>query len=184
MEVTHTELPGVLLLEPRRFHDARGWFAETWRRNRYRELGIRDEFIQDNAACSQRGVLRGLHYQYPNPQGKLVSVLVGAVFDVAVDIRRGSPDYGRWIGYELSEHNGRQLYVPAGFAHGYVVLSDVAVFAYKCTEYYDADADAVVAWNDPSIGVAWPVMDPILSEKDAAAPQLAQVPADRLPEYP
>lgn len=180
--VKETGLPGVLLLEPRSFQDERGWFREAWRENDYLELGL-PRFVQDNVAFSLRGVLRGLHYQWPAPQGKLVYALHGSVFDVAVDIRQGSPDFGRWEGLELSADNGRQLWIPPGFAHGYVVLEDVAVVAYKCTEYYRADADAGLAWNDPQIGIEWPVPEPALSPKDAAAPRLADVVPDRLPDY-
>ncbi len=181
MVVKETGLPGVLLLEPRVFRDERGWFRETWREKDYADMGL-PPFVQDNAAFSRRGVLRGLHYQWPDPQGKLVYALQGAVFDVAVDIRRGSPDVGRWEGLELSADNGRQLWIPPGFAHGYAVLSEAAVVAYRCTDYYRPDADGVVAWNDPQIGVDWPIRRPVLSSKDASAPRLAEVLRDRLPE--
>ncbi|MEJ2218803.1 MAG: dTDP-4-dehydrorhamnose 3,5-epimerase [Gemmatimonadota bacterium] len=180
MVVEETGLPGVLLLEPRVFRDDRGWFRETWREKDYGDAGI-PPFVQDNAAFSRRNVLRGLHYQWPDPQGKLVYATYGSVFDVAVDIRRGSPFFGKWEGLELSADNGHQLWIPPGFAHGYVVLSDAAVVAYRCTAYYRPDADAVIAWDDPRIGVDWPVQDPVLSAKDAAAPPLADIAADRLP---
>jgi dTDP-4-dehydrorhamnose 3,5-epimerase len=182
MDVIETSLPGVLLLEPRVFRDDRGHFLETWRADRYAAAGIRDSFVQDNVAVSSRGVLRGLHFQWPEPQGKLVMALEGAVFDVAVDIRRGSPAFGRWYGVELSAENGRQLWVPPGFAHGYLVLSERAVFAYKCTAYYRPEADRGVAWNDPEIGIEWPVEDPILSPKDSAAPGLSGLDAHLLPQ--
>jgi dTDP-4-dehydrorhamnose 3,5-epimerase len=182
MVVTKTGLPGVLLLEPSVFRDERGWFRETWRLDDYAELGL-PPFVQDNAALSLRGVLRGLHYQWPAPQGKLVYAVEGSVLDVAVDIRRGSPGFGQWEAFELSDENGRQLWIPPGLAHGYVVLSDLAVVAYKCTEYYRSDADAALAWNDPDIGVEWPIPDPVLSAKDAAARRLADIPVDGLPDW-
>ncbi len=183
MQVTETDLPGVLLIEPKRFGDHRGFFMETWNRARYAEAGLDVEFVQSNLSGSAKGVLRGLHYQYPNPQGKLVQVISGSVFDVAVDIRTGSPTFGQWVGYELSEENHRQLYVPEGFAHGFCVLSEFAVFSYLCTSLYDADADAVVRWDDPEIGIEWPVDDPQLSAKDSQAPLLGSVSSDRLPRF-
>lgn len=179
MTVEPTAIPDVLLLKPRVFGDGRGRFLETWSQRRYAEAGVPSTFVQDNAAFSRRGVLRGLHYQEPNAQGKLVSVLEGEVFDVAVDIRPDSETFRRWVGYSLSGENGWQLWVPPGFAHGYAVISDAAVFAYKCTAYYDAAADRAVAWDDPAIGIEWPLTAPRLSEKDAAAPRLADIdPAD------
>lgn len=180
MVVSETDLPGVLLLEPRVFRDERGWFKETWREEDYLDLGL-PRFVQDNVAFSRQKVLRGLHYQWPVPQGKLVYALAGSVLDVAVDLRRDSPDYRRWIGFELSSDNGHQLWIPPGFAHGYVVLSDSAVVAYKCTEYYRRHADAAVAWDDPEINVDWRTAAPFLSAKDAAAPALAAIPLERLP---
>ncbi len=172
MTVTETRLPGVLLLEPRVFRDPRGFFLETWNADRYRAAGIPGPFVQDNASRSARGVLRGLHVQNPNPQGKLVSVLDGAVFDVAVDVRAGSPTFGQWTGHELSAENGHQLWIPPGFAHGFVVLSESALFTYKCTDRYAPEHEFSIAWNDPEIGIAWPVVDPELSGKDAAAGSL------------
>lgn len=181
MDVIQTTLPGVLLIRPRVFRDGRGSFLETWRRERYADVGLPETFVQDNAAVSTRGVLRGLHYQHPQAQGKLVMALLGEVFDVAVDIRPGSPHFGRWYGATLSEDNGHQLWIPEGFAHGYAVLTDTAVFAYKCTSAYHPEGDAAVAWNDPDIGIDWPITDPDLSPKDAAAPRLRDIDPSRLP---
>jgi dTDP-4-dehydrorhamnose 3,5-epimerase len=181
VNVQPTVLPGVRLIETRVFLDERGHFLEVWREDRYAAAGVEGPFVQDNASFSRRGVLRGLHYQHPCAQGKLVSVAAGEVFDVAVDVRRGSPHFGRWVGFVLSGENGRQLWIPPGFAHGYLTTSEWAVFTYKCTEYYDAGADRSVAWNDPDIGVEWPLGNPLLSPKDAAAPKLADLPRDQLP---
>lgn len=183
MNVIETDLPGVLILEPRVFRDDRGYFLETWNREAYAAAGLPVTFVQDNFSSSKHGVLRGLHYQEPHPQGKLVWVVSGEVFDVAVDIRHGSPTFGRWTGATLSAGNARQLWIPEGFAHGFVVTGDHAHFAYKCTDRYDRDADGSIRWDDPAIGIEWPVADPILSEKDAAAPLLSQVEPERLPRY-
>ena len=176
-------LPEVLLLEPRMFHDARGHFVETWQRERYAALGLPADFAQDNVSVSRGAVLRGLHFQHPHAQGKLVSVLRGRVFDVAVDIRRGSPTFAQWVGAELDDAEGRQLWIPPGFAHGFVTLTDDVVFAYKCTTAYVAAADRVIAWDDPRIGIAWPVAAPSLSAKDAAAPRLEALPPEALPPW-
>ena len=181
MEVTPTALPEVLLIRPRIFRDDRGSFHETWHSERYEQAGIPSTFVQDNVSLSRRGVIRGLHYQYPDPQGKLVMVLHGEVFDVAVDIRRGSPTFGQWDGALLSAENGHQLWIPEGFAHGFAVLSDTAVFAYKCTRLYNPAGDAAVRFDDPDIGVDWGITDPILSERDLRAPRLAAVPVGSLP---
>lgn len=183
MEVIQTPLPGVLLIRPRVFRDERGTFLETWRRERYDEAGIPEEFVQDNAASSVRGVLRGLHYQYPEPQGKLVMALQGEVFDVAVDIRQGSPHFGEWYGARLSAVNGQQLWIPEGFAHGYAVLSETAVFSYKCTRAYNPHGDAALRWDDADIGIDWPLADPVLSDKDAAASKLREIQPSRLPSF-
>lgn len=183
MELIETDLPGVLLVRPRVFRDERGSFLETWRDDRYAAAGIDVGFVQDNAAVSRRGVIRGLHYQYPEPQGKLVMTLHGTVFDVAVDIRRGSPTFGRWTGHVLSEDNGHQLWIPEGFAHGYAALSDTAVFAYKCTRPYRADADAAIRFDDPAIGIDWGIEEPLLSSKDRDAPLLAEIDPERLPLF-
>lgn len=173
--VTETTLPGVRLIEPRVFGDDRGFFLESWNARSFADAGLDLAFVQDNHSRSARGVLRGLHYQRENPQGKLVRVTAGAVFDVAVDVRRASPHFGKWVGYELSDANKRMLYVPPGFAHGFLVLSDSADFLYKCTMLYDAGSDAGIRWNDPAIGIEWPLGDvpPQLSAKDAIAPLLA-----------
>ena len=165
---------GVLLFEPKRHGDARGFFTELWHETRYREAGIAERFVQMNLSRSAQGVLRGLHYQEPNPQGKLVFCVQGEVFDVAVDIRQGSPTFGRWWGETLSAENGRQLYVPPGFAHGFVVRSEFALFAYLVTAHYDAAGDRAVRWNDPAIGIEWDVEAPLVSAKDAAAPLMAE----------
>ena len=182
MKAIETSLPGVLLLEPRVFADERGFFMETYHVERFRALGIDELFVQDNHSRSCRGVVRGLHYQEPRPQGKLVRCVRGSVFDVAVDIRRGSPHYGEWFGAELSEENRRLLWIPAGFAHGFCATSDVADLVYKVTEIYDGSADRSIVWNDPDIGIEWPeIAEPLLSAKDAAAPRLRD--AVMLPKY-
>ncbi|MFZ5471752.1 MAG: dTDP-4-dehydrorhamnose 3,5-epimerase [Myxococcota bacterium] len=181
MKVSPTPLPGVLLLEPKSFGDERGFFLETFHAQRYAEVGITLPFVQDNWSRSVKGALRGLHFQHPRPQGKLVLVTRGAVFDVAVDIRQGSPTFGKWYGVELSDENRHQLWVPPGFAHGFCVLSEVADFLYKCTDVYVPQADAAILWNDPDLGIAWPIAAPLLSKKDASAPRLKDAP--RLPEY-
>ena len=181
--IIKTGIEGVLIFEPKVFGDDRGFFMETWSRDRYREAGLDVEFVQDNVSSSTRGVLRGLHYQNPHPQGKLVQVLRGEVLDVAVDIRVGSPTFGKVATCLLSDENHRQFYVPAGFAHGFCVLSEMALFLYKCTEFYHAEAEGGVFWNDSDLGIDWPVADPILSEKDANAPRLKDIPKEKLPAY-
>ena len=183
MKVTELALPGVLLIEPKVFGDARGFFMETFHQGRYAEHGMRQPFVQDNVSLSRRGVLRGLHLQNPNPQGKLVSVLKGEVFDVAVDVRVGSPHFGRWAGATLSADNKHQLWVPPGFAHGFLVTSDEALFVYKCTDLYNPPAEQGIMWNDPDIGIDWPMAEPALSARDAASPRLRDVPQDRLTRY-
>ena len=183
MKVLDAGLEGCLILEPRVFEDERGYFYETFRTNVFSERGLDVAFKQGNVSKSLKGVLRGLHYQWPKPQGKLVSVLEGEVWDVAVDIRRGSPTFGQWEGVILSEANKRQFWIPEGFAHGFAVLSDMAVFSYLCTDVYVNEADAAVRWNDPAIGVEWQVDSPLLSEKDAHAPLLADIAEDRLPVF-
>lgn len=175
MNVVETALPGVLIIEPKVFKDSRGFFAETFHAERYQKLaGLALPFVQDNWSRSIKGTLRGLHFQNPRAQGKLVQVLRGAVFDVAVDIRRRSKHFGKWVGVELSDENARQLWLPPGFAHGFLTLSEVADFSYKCTDVYAPEADGGVVWNDPEIGIAWPDVGiaPLLSAKDAAAPRL------------
>lgn len=180
MRVTELRLQGVLLLEPRVPRDERGFFLETWSRERYAAAGLDVDFVQDNVSFSRRGVLRGLHYQNPTPQGKLVTVLQGAVFDVAVDLRVGSPTFADWIGVNLSAGNLCQLYIPEGFAHGFLVTSETAVFSYKCTAPYAPEHERSVRWDDPEIGIEWPTHRPTLSPKDAAAPRLQQVTGDHL----
>ncbi len=175
MNVIETALPGVLIIEPRVFGDARGFFLESWNQQSFANAGLSMAFVQDNHSRSARGVLRGLHYQLENPQGKLVRVTQGAVFDVAVDIRRSSPYFGKWVGVEISADNHRMLWIPPGFAHGFVVLSETADFLYKCTSLYHPASDRSLRWNDPDIGIAWPDtgVGPQLSAKDEAAPFLA-----------
>lgn len=173
MNIHETKLPGVLVLEPRVFRDERGFFLETWHQARYLEAGINATFVQDNLSFSRGGALRGLHFQVaPRAQAKLVSVLQGSVFDVAVDLRTGSPTYGQWVGVELSSENLRQLYIPEGLAHGFVVTSEQALFCYKCTDFYAPEHERSLRWNDPALGIQWPIPDPVLSAKDAAAPLL------------
>ncbi|MDP8939538.1 MAG: dTDP-4-dehydrorhamnose 3,5-epimerase [Actinomycetota bacterium] len=183
MEVIETRLPGVLEISPKVFGDERGFFMETWNEARYREAGVPFNFVQDNLSFSQKNVLRGLHFQNPDQQGKLVYVLQGEVFDVAVDIRTGSPTFGEWTGTTLSSENKRQFYIPEGFAHGFIVTSDASLFAYKCTAPYNGRAEGGVLWNDPEIGIEWPVEEPTLSEKDRNAPPLSEMPEERLPRY-
>lgn len=183
MKVIDTALPGCRIIEPRVFGDSRGFFFEQWNRARYAEHGIEMDAVQANLSRSAFGVLRGLHYQWPNPQGKLVSVLEGEVFDVAVDIRRGSPSFGQWAGVVLSAENQRQFWIPPGFAHGFVVTSETALFHYFCSTPYDAAADAGLRWNDAQLAVDWPVAQPSLSAKDAIAPLLSDIAPERLPEY-
>jgi dTDP-4-dehydrorhamnose 3,5-epimerase len=175
-------LPEVLLLERAVAEDDRGYFTETWNRARHEAAGVREAFVQDNLSFSHRGVLRGLHYQWPRAQGKLVTVLQGAVFDVAVDVRRDSPTFGKWVGEELSEANHRQLWVPPGFAHGFVVLSESALFQYKVSAPYAREDEVSVRWDDPTIGIEWPLAAPVLSPKDAVAPLLADIEESRLPQ--
>jgi dTDP-4-dehydrorhamnose 3,5-epimerase len=178
-----TSLKDAVIIEPAVFGDQRGYFYESYNKAAYAELGIHANFVQSNVSRSARGVLRGLHYQWPNPQGKLVSVLEGEVFDVAVDIRRGSPTFGKWAGVMLTAENKRHFWIPEGFAHGFCVLSEHATFTYQCTALYDRDADAGIRWDDAAIAVDWPISEPLLSDKDAKAPLLADVAMARLPEY-
>lgn len=181
MKVIETGLPGCLVFEPHVFGDDRGWFFESFNADRLASLGLRMAWKQGNVSCSAKGVLRGLHYQWPKPQGKYVSVVEGEVWDVAVDIRRGSATFGKWAAVVLSAENKRHFWIPEGFAHGFVTLSERAVFSYICTETYDAHADASIAWNDPVLAIDWPVASPRLSAKDAVAPLLADIAAERLP---
>ena len=175
MNVLATDLPGVLILEPNVFPDARGFFLETYNKERYAAAGLTLEFVQDNLSFSSRGVLRGLHYQNPHAQGKLVHVLAGEVWDVAVDLRRDSAHFGRWTAVALSGENKKQFYIPPGFAHGFCVLSETALFTYKCTDLYHPECDGGVRWDDPDIGIEWPVAEPLLSEKDKKLPYLREL---------
>lgn len=183
MNATETALPGVLLIEPKVFGDERGFFLELFSVARYASVGIRDPFVQDNISRSRQGVLRGLHYQHPYGQAKLVWVLEGEVFDVVVDIRIGSPTFGRWCGTYLNAENKRQLYIPPGFAHGFAVTSPSALFAYKCSEYYHPETERSVRWDDPRIGIEWPITDVELSAKDKAALPLDAIAPELLPPY-
>jgi len=182
MKVTTTENPDVLLIEPDVFRDPRGFFMETFHARKFRLQGLPEVFVQDNHSRSSRGVLRGLHYQLEHPQGKLVRVASGEVLDVAVDIRRGSPFFGRWVGVVLSEDNLKQMYIPPGFAHGFCVLSERADVLYKCTDFYTPGDEYGIAWDDPDIGIEWPKLDYVLSDKDLRYPHL-QDGGDRLPLY-
>ena len=181
MRVTPTALPEVLMLEPERHEDARGVFMELWREDKLAAAGISAHIVQTNLSVSRKGVIRGLHFQEPNAQDKLVSAVSGVIFDVAVDVRRGGPRFGRWVGVELSAANRRQLWIPRGFAHGFCALADDTHVQYACTDYYTSAHDRTVRWDDPAIGIAWPVKTPILSDKDKAAPLLAE--AAVLPAY-
>ncbi len=183
MNIERTRLPGVVIVVPRVHRDPRGSFMEAWNRDRYAEAGLPSGFVQDNLSESGRGVLRGLHYQHPSAQGKLLQVLRGEIYDVAVDIRRGSPTFGQWVGVVLSGDNPRQLYVPEGFAHGFVVTSEMALFSYKCTDFYRPQDEGTVRWDDPGLGIEWPVADPLLSSKDRAGVRLREIAADRLPGF-
>ncbi|HET6765449.1 MAG TPA: dTDP-4-dehydrorhamnose 3,5-epimerase [Longimicrobiaceae bacterium] len=183
MQVGPTEMPDVLRVEPRVFRDGRGQFHETWSAERYGAAGIPGPFVQDNVSLSRRGVVRGLHFQHPHAQGKLVWVPRGHVLDVVVDVRVGSPTFGRWAGFELSDGNALQLFVPPGFAHGFQVLSDEALFAYKCTDVYHPECERTVRWDDPAIGVRWPLADAVLSPKDAEAPPLHAISQGDLPRW-
>ncbi len=182
MNFIESDLPGCIIVEPDVHGDQRGFFLETWSARKYAEGGIDAPFVQDNHSRSSLGVLRGLHLQLEHTQGKLVRVIAGEVFDVAVDVRRGSPHFGRWFGLSLSAQNFRQFWVPPGFAHGFVVTSETAEFEYKCTDFYHPASEISIAWDDPAIGIDWPISEPSLSAKDQAALSLAEC-EDRLPEY-
>ncbi|MBL8192025.1 MAG: dTDP-4-dehydrorhamnose 3,5-epimerase [Acidobacteria bacterium] len=185
MKVTHTQIPEVVILEPQVFRDERGFFLESYNRQKYREAGIELEFVQDNHSRSQRGTIRGLHAQINRPQGKLIRVSAGEIFDVAVDVRRGSPTFGQWVGAWLTADNFRQMYVPPGFVHGFCVTSDFAEVQYKCTDFYDPTSEISVLWNDKEIGIDWPldeIAEPILSKKDLVAKPLQQL-MDVLPWF-
>jgi len=182
-EIIETSLAGVLIIRPKVILDPRGFFMETYRADLLAATGITDQFLQDNQSRSSRGVLRGLHYQLRTPQAKLCRVVQGEVLDIAVDIRVGSPTFGKWVGVILSAENHLQIYIPKGFAHGFAVRSETADFLYKCSDYYDAGDDRGVRWNDPQIGIDWQTPSPILSEKDKRYLPLSQVPQEQLPRY-
>ena len=183
MKLIETSLPGALIIEPQVFGDSRGFFYESYNKGKWRDAGIDADFIQTNVSRSARGVLRGLHYQWPNPQAKLVSVIEGEVYDVAVDIRRGSPTFGQSVAVMLTADNHRHFWVPGGFAHGFCVLSEFATFTYQCTALYDAKADAGIRWNDADLAIDWPLSEPLLSDKDRRTPLLKDVAPERLPVF-
>jgi dTDP-4-dehydrorhamnose 3,5-epimerase len=184
MKVTEFDIPGLKLIEPKRFGDERGWFAEVWQHQRYRDAGIRETFVQDNMAMSVKGVLRGLHAQEPHAQGKLVQVFQGRVFDVAVDLRVGSPTFAQWHGVILDDDNALQFYVPPGFVHGYYVMSERALFGYKTTDIYSPDSEFSVRWDDPTIAIEWPLDgEPALSDKDRAAPFMKDIAKTRMSRF-
>jgi len=184
VKIVKTDLPGCVVIEPAVHGDSRGFFYESFNAQKFAEAGFDLRFVQTNVSRSARGVLRGLHYQWPNPQGKLVSVVEGEVYDVAVDIRVGSPTFGQWAAAILSAANKRHFWIPEGFAHGFAVLSDDATFIYQCTALYDRAADAGIRWNDARIAVDWPIAEPLLSDKDQRAPFLDEIARARLPTYP
>jgi len=183
MDVIDTELPGLKIIQPKVFGDARGFFLETYSAKRYAEAGIDREFVQDNLSFSTRGILRGLHFQNPSAQGKLVSVLMGEVFDVAVDMRVGSPSFGKWFGMFLNAETKQQLWVPGGFAHGFLVTSETALFSYKCDAYYNPHSEYSLLWNDPDIGIVWPIDTPTLSAKDKTGQRLRDFSKTSLPIF-
>lgn len=182
MRVLPTELPEVLVIEPDVHKDGRGFFLETFHAERYSRHGIKGPFVQDNQSRSVTGTLRGLHLQVRRPQGKLIHVIEGEVYDVAVDVRRGSPTFGRWVGVTLTAENFKQCYIPPGFAHGFCVVSPTAQIKYKCTDFYDPAGEIGVAWDDPALAITWPVRQPVLSERDSRHPTLAEL-AGQLPTY-
>jgi dTDP-4-dehydrorhamnose 3,5-epimerase len=182
MEVIETPLPGVLVFKPSVFRDPRGYLLETHNKKRYREAGLKVDFVQDNVSGSGQGTLRGLHYQHPHGQGKLVEVLEGSVYDVAVDIRQDSPTFGQWYGITLTEEKHNQMYIPPGFAHGFYVLSKTTLFSYKCSDYYSPSTEGGILWNDPDLDIQWPLTgEPILSDKDGRFGKLADIPVEKLP---
>ena len=183
MKILPTSFPEVFIIEPQVFEDSRGFFLETYHQRRYAEKGITCNFVQDNLSCSVRNTIRGLHYQIEYPQAKLIQVIKGIVFDVVVDLRQGSPHFGRWAGVNLSEENKRQLFVPEGFAHGFCVVSETADVVYKCSDFYAPADEAGILWSDPDVAIEWPVEEPLLSEKDSRLPCLADVPHHRLLLY-
>lgn len=182
-EREETKVPGVWIVKPRVFRDPRGFFAETYRADQFADLGMTDGFVQDNHSQSRKGTLRGLHYQLRRPQAKLCRVVRGSVLDVAVDIRRGSPTFGKSVSVELSAENRQQIYVSVGFAHGFVVLSEEAEFLYKCSDFYDPGGEYGVLWSDPALGIDWKITEPVLSEKDSRYPKLSEIPPELLPVF-
>src|SRR6266852_6104624 len=184
MQKVDTSLPGVYELRPKIFGDARGFFMETYHRTRFADFGIRDTFVQDNHSCSAKGTLRGLHYQLQHPQAKLCRVVDGEALDIALDIRVGSPHFGKWTSVRLSARQQNQIYIPTGFAHGFLALTDTVQFLYKCSDFYDSRDEHGIAWNDPDLKIYWGITAPIVSERDANFPMLAQVPREFLPGHP
>ena len=183
MKITNTKIEGLLIIEPRFFPDKRGFFMETYHQKRYSEAGIDIRFVQDNLSHSIKGTLRGLHYQIKHTQAKFVQVIRGIVFDVAVDIRRGSPTFGNWTGVYLTDENKRQVFIPEGCAHGFCVMSETADIIYKCTDFYSPEDERGILWSDPEIGIDWPVTDPVLSEKDSRNPSLSDITPENLPLF-
>jgi dTDP-4-dehydrorhamnose 3,5-epimerase len=184
MQLIQTELPGVIELQPRVFRDVRGFFMETYHRDHFAELGIRETFVQDNLSRSVQGTLRGFHYQLNRPQAKLCWVIEGEVLDVTLDIRRGSPHFGKSTSLHLSAKKQNQIFIPVGFAHAFLALSDSVLFAYKCSQFYDAKSEYGILWNDPDLNVDWEIENPLISEKDARFSRLSDVPQEQLPAYP
>lgn len=183
MKTIETGIPGLLVFEPRIFGDDRGYFVETWNKARYAEAGLSEDFCQDNMSFSRRGILRGLHIQNPNAQGKLVSVAQGEVYDVAVDLRKSSPTFGQWYGIHLTSEKKNQLFIPKGFAHGFCVLSETALFTYKCTDFYNPRSEYTLMWNDPDVDIPWPIQNPELSPKDTTGYLLKDLPDEALISY-
>jgi dTDP-4-dehydrorhamnose 3,5-epimerase len=181
MNIITTSIEGILIIEPQTFEDQRGFFMETYNQSRYVKAGVNKVFVQDNLSYSLKGTVRGLHFQIKNPQAKLVHVITGEIFDVAVDIRPGSATFGQWAGIHLSDKNRRQLYIPEGFAHGFCVLSDAARFSYKCSDFYAPADEGGIIWSDPDIGISWPLENPIISEKDKQYPKLSDLKHEQLP---
>ena len=181
MNIVTTSIEGILIIEPEVYEDSRGFFMETYNSDRYMKAGIDTVFVQDNLSYSVKNTVRGLHFQIKNPQAKLLQVITGEIFDVAVDIRQGSATFGKWTGFHLSDRNRRQLFIPQGFAHGFCVLSETAHFLYKCSDFYAPDDEGGIIWSDPDIGIDWPVEDPIISEKDKQYPNLSDLTEEQLP---
>ena len=183
MKIITTSIAGILIIEPKTFQDKRGFFMETYNRNRYNVSGINATFVQDNLSRSLKNTLRGLHFQIKHPQAKLIQVISGEIFDVAVDLRPGSATFGKWTGIHLSDENRRQVFIPEGFAHGFCVLSEFALFYYKCSDFYAPDDEGGIIWSDPDIGIEWPIINPIISEKDKQYHKLSGLTAEQLPSF-